>query len=111
MKKKIVGISVCLLLFIPLIPSVASLSETTPVPPVPHKSEVRQAFIFGRYTNLTAQGEYLFVETGNMWALYKDPRSFEHFPRGTILTFGMYNAYGHIYRKVEFLFLHVQLIV
>lgn len=108
MKKKIIGLCIGLLLFCSILPSVTALNQTTPAP---HKAEVKQAFIFGRYANLTAQGEYLIVETSNMRAIYKDPRSFEHFPAGTILTFEMYTAYGHIYRKVEFLFLHVQLIV
>jgi hypothetical protein len=108
MKKEIIGLCLGLLLFIPVIPAIASSTQTTP--PIPQTFETTQAFIFGRYTNLTAQGEYLTIETVNMRALYKDPRSFKHFPAGTILTFEMYTAYGHIYKKVEFLFLHVQLI-
>ncbi|MBN1281083.1 MAG: hypothetical protein JXA00_05485 [Candidatus Thermoplasmatota archaeon] len=74
-------------------------------------SEVKAAFIFGRYTNLTADNGYLTIEAVNVWVIYKEPRSFAHFPRGTQVTFDMYSAYGHMFKKINVLFLHVELVV
>ena len=111
MKYEIVGIFVGILLLATAIPVVTSVGNETVMTIPPHSSDFRQAFIFGRYTNLTAQGEYLTIEAANLWAIYKEPRSFDHFPRGTPVTFEMYNAYGHMFKKIEVLFLHVQLVV
>lgn len=111
MKYKIVGISVCILLVATAIPTVKSLDNGTIMTTSSNSSELRQAFIFGRYTNLTAQGEYLIIEAVNLWVIYKEPRSFDHFPAGTLVTFEMYSAYGHMFKKIEVLFLHAELVV
>jgi len=111
MKYEIVGIFVCILLLATTIPTVKSLDNGTIMTTPPNSSELRQAFIFGKYTNLTTQGEYLIIEAVNLWVIYKEPRSINHFPPGTLVTFEMYSAYGHMYKKIELLFLHVELVV
>ncbi len=111
MKYEIVGIFVCILLFVTAIPAVKSLDNGTIITTPSHSSELKQAFIFGKYTNLTTQDEYLIIEAVNLWVIYKEPRSIHHFPPGTLVTFEMYSAYGHMYKKIELLFLHVELVV
>ena len=111
MKYKIVGIFVCILLVATAIPTVESLDNGALTTSPSSSSELRQAFIFGRYTNLTAEGEYLIIEAVNLWVIYKNPTSFAHFPRGTLVTFEMYTAYGHMFQKIGFLYLHVELVV
>jgi len=111
MKYEIIGIFVCILLLATAIPTVKSLDNGTIMTTPSNSSELRQAFIFGKYTNLTAQGEYLIIEAVNLWVIYKEPRSIHHFPPGTLVTFEMYSAYGHMYKKIELLFLHVELVV
>ncbi|HIG98953.1 MAG TPA: hypothetical protein HA258_00065 [Thermoplasmata archaeon] len=109
MNHKIAGIFVGILLIVTVVPTVVSLDDgaVTATPSGP--SELRQALIFGRYTNLTGADGIITLEAVNLWALFKQPTSLSHFPRGTSLTFDMYTAYGHIYRKVNLIFLHVQL--
>jgi hypothetical protein len=109
--KKIIGIFVCILLLATAVPTVKSLDNGTIMATPSNSSELIQAFIFGRYTNLTAQGEYLIIEAVNLRVIYKEPRSFDHYPPGTLVTFEMYNAYGHMFKKIELLFLHVNLVV
>ncbi len=111
MKYEIVGIFVGILLLATAVPTVKSLDNGIIMTTPSKSSDLIQAFIFGRYTNLTAQGEFLTIEAANLWVVYKEPRSFDHFPRGTPVTFEMYNAYGHMFQKIELLFLHVQLVV
>ena len=108
MKNKIIGIGFCILLLVTLIPTVRSQDITITTSPSPLNG-LRQAFIFGRYSNLTGGGGFITVVTANMFAIYKEPLSFTHFPRGTQLTFDMYTAYGHIFRNIQFLYLHVEL--
>jgi hypothetical protein len=110
MKNKIVGIVLCMLLVAPLIPLTQAGDDGTLKMSSP-TAELRKAFIFGRYSNLTGQGGSITVVTANMFVIYQEPRSFAHFPRGTQVTFDMYSAYGHIFRKVGFLYLHVELVV
>jgi hypothetical protein len=111
MKYKIIGIIVSILLVATAFPTVMS-RDTGTIKTLPStSSDLRQAFIFGRYTNLTAQDEFLIIEAVNLLVIYKEPRSFEHFPQGTIVTFEMYTAYGHMFKKVGVLFLHVELVV
>jgi hypothetical protein len=93
------------------VPIVKSLDRGTMTATPSSSSELRQAFIFGRYTNLTAADGYITIEAANLWARYKDPSSFEHFPRGTVVTFDMYTAYGRMFQKIDILFLHVELVV
>jgi hypothetical protein len=111
MKYKIVGIFVCILLLATAIPTVESLDNGTITTTPSSSSELRKAFIFGRYTNLTADDGYLTIEAVNLWVIYKEPTSFAHYPRGTHVTFDMYTAYGHMFKKIGFLFLHVELVV
>jgi hypothetical protein len=111
MKHKIIEIFVCILLLATAVPTVKSLDNGTIITTPSSSTELKQAFIFGRYTNLTAQGEYLTIEAVNLWVVYKEPRSFDHYPRGTLVTFEMYTAYGHMFQKMELLFLHVELVV
>jgi hypothetical protein len=111
MKYEILGIFVCILLLAAAVPPVKSMDNGTIVTTPSTSSELRQAFVFGRYTNLTAQGEYLVIEAVNLWVIYKEPRSFDHYPPGTLVTFEMYTAYGHMFKKIELLFLHVELVV
>jgi hypothetical protein len=111
MKYQILGIFFCILLLSTTVPMVKSLDNGTIRTTPSNPSELQQAFIFGRYTNLTAQGEYLIIEAVNLWATYKQPRSFHHYPAGTLVTFEMYSAYGHMFKKIDFLFLHVELVV
>jgi hypothetical protein len=110
MKNKIVGICVCLLLLATAVPVVGSLNHGT-ITTLSSSSELRKAFIFGRYTNLTADDGYLTIEAVNLWVIYKDPTSFARFPRGTQVTFEMYTAYGHMFQKIDFLYLHVELVI
>jgi hypothetical protein len=111
MKNKIAGICVCILLIAAAVPAFGSLGKGT-IPTTPPSSyELKKAFIFGRYTNLTAQNEYLTIETVNVWAIYNGPFSITHFPRGTQVTFPMATAYGHMFKKIGFLYLHVELVV
>ena len=109
MKNKIIGIGIYILLLVTIIPVVGSQGTTTITTQTSTSNDLQQALIFGRYTNLTGGYGYITVITANMFVIYKNPRSFAHFPRGTQLTFGMYDAYGHIFRNIRFLFLHVQL--
>jgi|GEM_PF-2398135 len=111
MKYKIIGICTCILLFAPAVAAVPGLDNGIRTPPVSDSSDIRQAFIFGRYTNLTAQGENLVIEAVTLWVIYKDPRSFDRFPPGTLVTFQMYTAYGKMFKNIEILFLHVELVV
>jgi len=111
MNYKLAGICVCILLVAITVPTSGSQDNRTRITPPSSSSELRQAFIFGRYTNLTAQTEYLTVEAVNLWVIYKNPTSFAHFPRGTQVTFEMYTAYGHMFKKIGVLFLHVQLVI
>jgi hypothetical protein len=111
MKYKTVGIFVCILLLATAVPTVMSLDNGTISTTPSSLSEVRSAFIFGRYTNLTAGDGYITIEAVNLWARYKDPSSFDHFPRGTQITFDMYTAYGRMFQKIDVLFLHVELVV
>ncbi|KYK24745.1 hypothetical protein AYK25_01575 [Thermoplasmatales archaeon SM1-50] len=111
MKHEILGIFTCILLLATVPPIGESLDNGTLMVTSSNLSELRQAFIFGRYTNLTAQGEYLIIEAVNLWVIYKEPRSFDRYPPGTLVTFKMYTAYGHMFKKIELLFLHVELIV
>jgi hypothetical protein len=111
MKNKIVGIFVCILLLATAVPVVESLDNGTITTTPPSSCELKKAFIFGRYTNLTAEGEYLTIEAVNLWVIYKEPTSFAHFPRGTQVTFEMYTAYGRMFQKIDVLFLHVELVV
>jgi hypothetical protein len=98
-------------LLIITVPVVGSL-DTETITAVPSTSnEVRKAFIIGRYSNMTGDGGYITIITANMFVIYKEPTSFAHFPRGTQLEFGMYSAYGHIFKNIQFLYLHVELIV
>jgi hypothetical protein len=111
MKYKTIGIIVCFLLLLLPVTLVES-QHTTRITPTPsHSSELKQAFLFGKYTNLTATGEYLTIEAAHLWAIYKNPTSFYHFPAGTQITFEMYTAYGHMFKRIEVLFLHVELVV
>jgi hypothetical protein len=111
MKYQIAGIFVCILLLATAVPTVKSLDNGT-IKAIPsNSSELRQAFIFGKYTNLTVQDQYLIIEAVHLWVIYKEPRSFDHFPPGTIVTFEMYSAYGHMFKKINVLFLHVELVV
>ncbi|MCX6661298.1 MAG: hypothetical protein NTY91_01970 [Euryarchaeota archaeon] len=109
MNHKIAGILVCILFLTTVVPTVGSLDNGIITTTSSSSSELRQAFIFGRYTNLTGGNGSITVEAVNLWALFKEPTSLSHFPRGTPVTFGMYTAYGHIYRKVNLIFLHVEL--
>jgi hypothetical protein len=109
MKKRIFGIGISIVLLITTLPIVGSQGMMTLTTQPSPLNEPRNALIFGRYSNLTGAGGYITVVTANMFVRYKDPNSFAHFPRGTVLTFGMYDAYGHIFRAIKFLFLHVQL--
>jgi hypothetical protein len=109
MKYKIVGIFVCILLVATAVPTVESLDNGTITTTPSSSSELRKAFIFGRYTNLTVEGGYITIEAVNLWVIYKEPTSFDHFPRGTHVTFDMYTAYGRMFQKIGFLFLHVEL--
>jgi hypothetical protein len=111
MNYKIIGIFVCILFFAIAVPAVQSHDNTGITITPSHSSELRKAFLFGRYTNLTAENGYLTIEAVNLWAIYKDPTSFAHFPRGTQVTFEMYTAYGHMFKKIDILFLHVELVV
>jgi len=111
MKYKNVGLVVSVLLLLLPVPLVESQHHTMITPAPSHSSELKQAFLFGRYTNLTATGEYLTIEAVHLWAIYKDPTSFYHFPPGTQVTFEMYTAYGHMFKRIEILFLHVELVV
>jgi len=111
MKYEIVGIVICILLVATALPTVTSLDNGIILTTPSNSSELRQVYIFGRYTNLTAQDEYLIIEAVHLWVIYKEPRSFGHFPAGTIVTFGMYSAYGHMFKKIGVLFLHVELVV
>lgn len=109
MKNKVIGMVVCILLLVTTVPAVGSLGTTTlPASSLP-SNELRSAFIFGRFSNLTGEEGFITVVTANMFGIYKEPFSFSHFPRGTQLTFGMYTSYGHIYRNIQVLFLHVEL--
>jgi hypothetical protein len=109
MKNKILGIGICILLLVTIVPIVGSQNTTTTPTQTAPLNELQPALIFGRYTNLTGGDGYITVETANMFAIYQNPRSFAHFPRGTQLTFSMYDAYGHIFRNIHCLYLHVQL--
>ena len=109
MKNKIIGIGIFILLIVTIIPVVGSQGTTTITTQTSTSNDLQQALIFGRYTNLTGGYGYITVITANMFVIYQNPRSFAHFPRGTQLTFGMYDAYGHIFRNIRCLFLHVQL--
>ncbi len=109
MKNKIIGIGICIALFVTAVPMIEALeTNMMKVPPL-KCNEPREAFIFGRYSNLSGVSGYITIVTANMFVIYKNPTSFAHFPRGTTLTFGMYDSYGHIFRNIQFLFLHVQL--
>jgi hypothetical protein len=109
MKNKIIGIGICIALFVTFIPAVGSLDTSRIKTSSSPLNELRNAFIFGRYSNLTGDEGVITVVTANMFVIYKNPFSFAHFPRGTELTFGMYTSYGHIYRNIQFLLLHVEL--
>lgn len=109
MKNKIVGVGICIILFVGTIPVVGSLNIQMPT--TSPSAEIKKAFIIGRYSNLTGQGGYITVVTANIFVIYKEPISFAHFPRGTQITFGMYSAYGHIFENIQCLYLHVELIV
>ncbi|PNX45790.1 MAG: hypothetical protein BV459_07715 [Thermoplasmata archaeon M11B2D] len=111
MKYEILGICTCILLVAPAVAAVTNLNDGTRMLPFSNSSDIRQAFIFGRYTNVTAQGEYLVIEAVRLWVIYKEPRSFDRFPPGTLVTFKMYTAYGQMFKNIEFLFLHVELVV
>jgi hypothetical protein len=111
MKNKIAGIFVCILLIVTAVPTVESLDNGTIVITPSSSYELKKAFIFGRYTNLTAESGYITIEAVNLWVIYKEPTSFAHYPRGTHVTFVMYTAYGHMYKKIGLLFLHVELVV
>jgi hypothetical protein len=111
MNYKIIGLCVSLLLIASAIPTVASLNDRA-LPTTPSQSsELQKAFLFGRYANLTADSQYLIAESTSLWAIYKDPFGVHHYPRGTQVTFEMYTAYGHIYKNVHILILHVELVV
>jgi hypothetical protein len=109
MKNKIVGIFVCVLFLATAVPTVESLDNGTITTTPSSSYELRQAFIFGRYTNLTAESGYITIDAVSLWVIYKEPTSFVHFPRGTQVTFEMYTAYGHMFQKIGFLYLHVEL--
>lgn len=109
MNNKIIGIGIFIVLLITTVPVVGSLDTMTITPPSSPSNELRNAFIFGRYSNLTGGDGSITVVTANMFVIYKEPTSFAHFPRGTQLTFGMYTSYGHIFKNIQFLYLHVEL--
>jgi hypothetical protein len=109
MKNKIIGTGICILLLVTIIPIVGAQDTTTRTTPPSASNDQQPALIFGRYTNLTGGDGYITLITANMFVIYQNPKSFAHFPRGTELTFGMYDAYGHIFRNIKFLYLHVQL--
>jgi hypothetical protein len=111
MKNKIIGILVCILFLATAVPTVVSLDNKTRITFPSSSSELREAFIFGRYTNLTTASGYITIEIISLWGIYKNPTSFAHFPRGTQVTFEMYTAYGHMFQKIGFLYLHVELVV
>jgi hypothetical protein len=112
MKKKVVGIFVCLLFLTTAVPIIESQNKgTITASPSSTSNALRKAFIFGRYTNLTAGDGHLSIEAVNLWVIYKEPTSFGHFPRGTQVTFEMYTAYGRMFKNIHVLFLHVELIV
>jgi len=111
MKNKIIGIGICLLLLATAIPAVGSLDTATGKTTLSNPSELKKAFIIGRYANLTGQGGYITIETVNVFVIYKEPFSFGHFPRGTHLKFDMYSAYGRMFKNINFLYLHVELVV
>lgn len=111
MKKKFIGMFVCVLLLTTAVPVVASLNNGTMTTPPSSSCALRKAFLFGRFSNLTGQSGLITVEAVNLWGIYKEPFSFAHFPRGTQVTFDMYTAYGHLYQKVGLMFLHVELVV
>src|SRR5512139_1691619 len=100
MKNKIVGIFVCILLIVIAIPVVKSLDNGTITTTQPSSYELKKAFIFGRYTNLTTESGYITIVAHNLWVIYKEPTSFAHFPRGTSVTFEMYTAYGKMFQKI-----------
>lgn len=109
MKNKIIGIGICIAMLVTIVPVVGSYDATRITTSSSPLNELRSAFIFGRYSNLTGEEGVITVVTANMFVIYKNPFSFAHFPRETELTFGMYTSYGHIYRNIQFLFLHVEL--
>jgi len=112
MKNKIVGIFVCILFLTTAVPIAESLGKNSiTASPSSASYELRKAFIFGRYTNLTAGDGQLTIEAVNLWVIYKEPTSFGHFPRGTPVTFEMYTAYGRMFQNIHILFLHVELVV
>jgi hypothetical protein len=111
MKNKIIGIGMCLLLLATAIPAVGSLDTAPASTTLSRLSELKKAFIIGRYSNLTGEGGYITIETVNIFVIYKEPFSFGHFPRGTHLQFEMYNAFGRIFKNINFLYLHVELVV
>ncbi|DAC72409.1 MAG TPA: hypothetical protein DSN98_05360 [Thermoplasmata archaeon] len=111
MKSKIVGIFVCLLLIAAAVPTVVSMGNGSITITPSSSNELKKAFIFGKYTNLTTESGFITIEAVNLWAIYKAPFSVTHFPRGTPVTFEMYTAYGHMFQKINFLYLHVELVV
>lgn len=111
MKTKIIGLFVCALLVATAVPAVGSLDTRTVTTTPTSSNALRNAFIWGRYSNLTGGGGYITIKAVNMKAIFKDPFSFTHFPKGTTITFVMYTAYGHMFQKINFLYLHVELVV
>jgi hypothetical protein len=73
--------------------------------------ELQKAFIFGRYTLFNESGNELTIVAVNIWALYKEPISFAHYPTGTHVTFLMDTIHGRMFQKIGLLFLRVDLIV
>jgi hypothetical protein len=72
---------------------------------------LKKAFIIGRYTIFNVSGNEITIVAVNLWVIYKEPTSFDHYPRGTHVTFLMDTAYGRMYPKIGLLFFHVDLVV
>jgi hypothetical protein len=51
------------------------------------KNQLKKAFIFGRYTNLTEEGGYITIEEDNLWLIFFNPIQFLHYINTEKVTF------------------------
>jgi chitodextrinase len=54
---------------------------------IQNKYELKRAFIFGRYTNLTEENEYIVIEAVNLRLIFFNPLQILHYTDGEKITF------------------------
>jgi cyclophilin family peptidyl-prolyl cis-trans isomerase len=87
MKKKIIDVLICVVVFVIATPSVISLDNST-APIHPSTSyEVKNVILFGRCTNKSTEGDTITVEAVNLRGILRQPFQMIHFNPGQALTF------------------------